>query len=76
VVERRRRLWLNIEVGPDLRRRLKIAAARRNLTVQGFVLAAVEQALQAEDRAGWSGLSGPSFARDWDSAPDTIYDHV
>jgi uncharacterized protein (DUF1778 family) len=76
MTERQQRPRLSIEVDPDLRRRLKMAAARRDITVRGFVLAAVEQALAAEDEATWSRVSELSFARDWDSESDAVYDHL
>ncbi len=28
------------------------------------------------DRRAWSGLSAPSFARDWNSDEDQVYDHL
>jgi uncharacterized protein (DUF1778 family) len=76
MTQRQQRPRLSIEVDPDLRRRLKIAAARREVTVRGFVLAAVEQALAAEDEAAWSRVSELSFARDWDSESDAVYDRL
>ncbi len=64
MAEGARKPRVSIEVDLDLRRRLKIAAAQRDVTVREYVLAAVEHALQAEDRDDWGRLSEPSFARD------------
>lgn len=76
MAEAARKPRLSIEVDGDLRRRLKIAAAQRDVTVREFVLAAVERALEAETGQGWSRLSEASFARDWDSESDNIYDRL
>jgi len=65
---------ISIEVEPDLRRRLRIAAARRDITMREYVLTAVEQALSEEESLDWTRLSEPAFARDWDSASDAVYD--
>jgi len=67
---------VNIEVDLELQRRLEIAAAQCDVTVREYVLAAMEHALQAEDRDDWGRLSEPSFARDWDSAADAAYDLI
>lgn len=67
---------LSIEVDPDLRRRLKIAAAQHDVTIRDYVLTAVERALDAEDREGWTRLSEPSFAREWNAEGDEVYDRL
>jgi uncharacterized protein (DUF1778 family) len=72
-----RRPRLSIEIEPQLRRRLRIAAAQRDVSIREFVLAAVEQALKANESLeakDWSALSVPSFARDWNSDADSAYD--
>lgn len=74
--EARRKLRLSIEVDSDLRRRLKIVAAQHDVTIRDYVLAAVERALDAEDREGWTRLSHASFARDWNAEGDEVYDRV
>jgi uncharacterized protein (DUF1778 family) len=76
MTERSRRPRLTVEVDPDIRRRLKMAAARHDVTIREYVLAAVEQALAAEDQQSWSRLSEAAFARDWDSVDDAVYDAV
>ncbi len=79
----RHRARLSIDVEPELRRRLKIAAAEKDLSVRGYVEAIIRQALEAEakgepaaDHAAWSGLSARAFARDWESDADLVYDDL
>lgn len=76
VSEEARKPRLSIEIDPDLRRRLKIAAARRDVTIRDYVLAAVTRALDGDDRDAWTRLSEPSFARDWDAEGDEVYDRL
>jgi plasmid stability protein len=67
---------LSIEVDPELRRQLKIVAARHDVSVRDYVLTAVRQALEAEEQESWARLSEPSFARDWDIEGDEVYDRL
>ena len=67
---------LSIEVDADLCRRLEAAAAQHDVTVQQYVLAAVEHTLEVEDRKDWARLSEPSFDRDWNSQDDEVYDRI
>jgi len=78
-----RRARLSIDVAPELRRRLKIAAAARDLTVRDYVEAILRRALETDERgdtasetAAWSQLSARSFARDWNSEEDQVYDRL
>lgn len=77
-VDRRARLSIDIE--PELRKRLKIAAAEKEMSVREYVVGLLKQALAAEERSkpaeeeGWARLSARSFARDWASAEDQVYD--
>jgi len=73
-VSNQRRARLSIDVTPELRRRLKVAAATRDLSVREYVETILRQVLEAEERgettaerAAWSRLSARSFARDWES---------
>jgi hypothetical protein len=67
----KRRARLSIDVEPELRRRIKVAAAARDLSVRKYVEAILRQALEAEahgegeaDQATWSTLSARGLARD------------
>ncbi|MBA3415345.1 MAG: hypothetical protein H0U10_08995 [Chloroflexia bacterium] len=72
---------LAIEIEPELRTRIVAAAAERGVSVRDYVVAALRQALAstgperaADDSIEWSRLSSRSFARDWDSDADAVYD--
>jgi hypothetical protein len=74
---------LTIDIGPELRKRVELAAAERGMTVRDYVAAALLQALESygieqrfDESARWSRLSIPSFARDWKSDADAIYDDL
>lgn len=69
---------LSIDVSPALRTRLKIAAARRGLSLREYCLQAIQERLQQEaeeksqaDRS-WAHLSATAFARDWSSEADSV----
>ncbi len=73
-----RRTRLSIDVDPDLRRRIKVAAASHDKSVREYVEGLIREALAGEpdDERGWSGLSARSFARDWSSEEDAAYDEI
>lgn len=70
---------ISLDVAPELRRRLRLAAAKRDLTVQRYVLDAVEERLREdlgdEDRATvLTATSDPVLARLWENDKDAAYD--
>jgi hypothetical protein len=74
---------LAIEIEPELRRRIESAAAARGETLRDYVVAALRDALEntgvpgpSDDTKEWSRLSEPSFARDWNSDADAVYDEL
>lgn len=71
-----RRSRLSIDVDPELRRRVRIAAASRDRSVRHFVEDLIREALAKEptEDSGWSAVSARSFARDWSSDEDSVYD--
>lgn len=78
-----RRVRLSIDVDPGLRRKIKIAAASRDLSIRDYVEAVLRQSVGEEqptetaaDRSTWSWLSARSFARDWESEADQVYDRL
>ena len=78
---RLRRSRLSIDVEPELRRKIKVVAAQKDLTVREYLEAILRRAVEAEEQATtegervvWSSLSARSFARDWDSEDDRVYD--
>lgn len=83
VVNRARRARLSVEVEPELRRRIKVVAAQKDVTVRELVENLLRRALEAEEnaeagseRSAWSKLSTRSFARDWESDGDGAYDRL
>ena len=77
------RIRLSIEVEPELRRQIETAAADSDVSVHDYVISIPRQAV-AEDESNdtpgeivaWARLSARSFARDWESDADRVYDHL
>jgi uncharacterized protein (DUF1778 family) len=73
---------ISVDVLPELRRRLRLAAAKRDLTVRQYVLEAIEDRLRedlGEDDAGMLALTGkadPVLAELWDNRRDAAYDRL
>ena len=72
---------LSVDVEPELRKRLKLVATERDMTVHDYVVALLRQALAEAERqradaesASWAPLSSRAFARDWESEEDQVYD--
>ncbi|MBI3030087.1 MAG: hypothetical protein HYY64_11285 [Candidatus Rokubacteria bacterium] len=65
-----------------MRRRLRLAAAKRDLTIRQYVLEAIEERLREDlgDESGgvWtlSGKSDPVLAELWDNPRDSAYDRI
>lgn len=78
-----RRARLSIDVEPELRRKIKIAAIERDLSVRDYVIAILQRAIHEDERqeglsdgAAWAQLSASAFARDWASEEDAVYDNL
>ena len=73
---------LAIEIEPGLRKRIEAAAAVRDMSVRDYIVAALRAVLDntAErplaQLSDWNQLSVRSFARDWESDADAIYDDM
>lgn len=74
---------LSIEIETELRNRIEAAAIERDISLRDYVAAALRDALDSQGVARpssqsdeWSRLSIPSFARDWESDADAIYDDL
>lgn len=71
---------ISIDVRPEVRRRLRLAAAKRDLTVRRYVLEALEERLredlgdEAEEILGLTARADPVLARLWDNPRDAAYD--
>lgn len=73
---------MTIEIAPELRTRIA-AAAERGVSERDYVVAVLRAALDRDgtetvpsDAREWARLSAPSFARDWNSDADAIYDDL
>lgn len=77
-----KRSRISIDVAPEVRRRLRIAAARRELSVRAYVVAAIEQRLRedlGEDMQSAFALradADPVLAELWDNPLDAAYDRL
>jgi hypothetical protein len=71
---------ISIDVQPEIRRRLRLAAAKRDLTVGQYLLEAIEERLRedlGEDGAGLLALTAhadPVLAQLWDNRRVAAYD--
>jgi len=71
---------ISIDVRPEVRRRLRLAAAKRDLTVRQYVLEAVEERLREDLGDEGGGLltltakADPVLAELWDNPKDAAYD--
>lgn len=71
---------ISIDVVPETRRRLRMAAAKRDLTVREYVLQAIEERLHGDLGSEADGLlaltaeADPVLARLWDNPKDAAYD--
>ncbi len=71
---------ISIDIDPELRRRLRLAAAQRDLTVGQFVRETIEQRLRDDtDNAHddyWLTAADPVLAELWDNDLDAAYDRL
>lgn len=77
-----KRSRISIDVPPEVRRRLRLAAAKRDLTVRQYVLEAIEEQLREDlgvDSEGVLTLTAkadPVLAELWDNRKDSEYDRL
>ena len=77
-----KRTGISLDVLPEVRRRLRLAAGKRDLTVRQYVLEAVEERLQEDlGDEGEGGLAltakaDPVLADLWDNPKDAAYDRL
>jgi predicted transcriptional regulator len=79
-----KRTRLTVDIPPELKRRLRLVAAERDISVREYVVETIEQQL-AEDwveLAGQEGLlaltarADPVLAELWDNEQDAAYDQL
>ncbi len=81
MVDSAKRPRISIDVPPAVRRRLRLAAARRDLTVRQYLLEAIEERL-GEDLGGddealtLTSKADPVLAELWDNRRDAQYDRL
>ena len=73
---------ISVDVPPEVRRRLRLAAAKRDLTVRQYVLEAIEEHLRedlGDDNEGVLALTAKAdsvLAEVWDNRKDSEYDRL
>jgi len=73
---------ISLDVEPGIRRRLRLAAAKRDLTVREYVVDALSRQIredigeEREDIAALSGASDPVLDELWDNDKDAAYDRL
>jgi len=73
---------ISVDVLPEVRRRLRLAAAKRDLTVRQYVLEAIEERLRedlgddGEPVLALTAKTDPVLAELWDNQRDAAYDHM
>ncbi len=73
---------ISVDVSAEVRRRLRLAAASRNVTIRQYVLEAIQERLQAD--LGYEGeeilalvsKTDPVLAELWDNPKDSKYDDL
>ena len=73
---------ISVDVVPAVRRRLRLAAARRDVTVRQYVLEAIEERLHedlgdaGEELLALNAKADPLLAELWDNRKDAAYDRL
>lgn len=73
---------ISIDIEPEARRRLRIAAAKRDVSVRRYVLEAIQERLRedlggdAEAVLGLTATNDPVLAELWDNERDAEYDRL
>ena len=68
------RTRLTVDVDPELRRRLRLVAARRDGTVTEYVRRVLERALEEDLPPALYAEEDPVLAELWDNDADAVYD--
>jgi len=73
---------ISVDVMPEIRRRLRLAAAKRDLTIRQYVLEAIEERLredlgdEGEGVLALTAKADPVLAELWDNPRDSEYDRL
>lgn len=76
-----RRPRISVDVMPEVRRRLRLAAAKRDVTVRQYVVEAIEERLREDvgEEAELTALTAETdqvLAELWDNPRDAAYDRL
>lgn len=72
---------ISLDVASDLRRRLRLAAAKRDQTITQYLMEAIEERLredlsESESSSVLSAKTDPVLATLWDNPRDSEYDRL
>ncbi len=67
---------ISVDVRPEVRRRLRLAAAKRDLTIRKCVLEAIQERLRGEGLLALTAQADPVLAELWDNQKDSEYDRL
>jgi hypothetical protein len=71
-----RRSRIAIDLPAELRRRARLLAARRHLTLQEYVRHALDRLVEEDTAAALSATDDPVLAELWDNEADAVYDDL
>jgi hypothetical protein len=71
-----RRTRLAVDLPADVRRRAKVAAARRDVTLQQYVRGALERQLAEDAPSSLHAADDPVLSELWDNDADAVYDDM
>ena len=69
-----KRTRIAVDVSPAIRRRLRLAAARRDLTLKEYVRQALERQLSSDLPSALHAAEDPVLEELWDNPEDAVYD--
>jgi hypothetical protein len=67
---------VSVDLPVALRRRLRVVAARRDLSLQEYVRRAVERQLAEDAPAALRAEDDPVLGELWSNETDAVYDHL
>jgi hypothetical protein len=73
---------ISVDVDPEIRRRIRLAAARRDVSVRQYVTDALQERLREdlgeyqERLTALTATADPVLATLWDNDKDAAYDHL
>ncbi len=73
---------ISVDVAPAVRRRLRLAAAKRDVTIRQYILEAIEEQLrqdlgaEVEGKLALTAKTDPALAHLWDNPKDAAYDDL